>query len=570
MIVEQCQTTAMFSTKLVLEAAVFEEGYTWHSQSEPKKNAMEKSSSSAIPLWESQVTWHKPLAAFSLLTTPGINYFTTDTVACSDPQLRWAMSWVVNECRKGGIISSATEWTEYLKALSPTYPTTSPRHGFVVAFAHEPVFSTQTPGRRMIHNIGQASLLYQNPIPINVTNLLTANNPAKITVIRKGRAVTISEPSARLCRTAKPTAMPKYSSSPKEQFRLSPSALPAGAPPEFIEAATRAFASSVSVRTQDNYNTAWNHLVKAEDLLGRKFCNPPLQSEMAFFTTYLIQKGLTKATISNYMSGLRYIIMSRGAHSPTPPSDLSSQLVSGLVNIKKDAVKEATKCRRRPITLNMLILLQHSIATDTRWSQYGKSLRWSVILLGFWGSFRMGELISKEKFRFHESTSLLPTDIQFKEDCVSIWIRSPKVWSEGGDVVEVWSVQENPNLDPVAALSCFMKFRSGTFGEAEKKPVFIHEDGSLYSNTELNQDLKSLLSKFPSLTNSSREHWSGHSFRAGLATLLTSLGFSEEKIKSWGRWRSMAYMAYAQDMTMRRKTRMELSSLFGRMLMTLN
>ena len=78
-----------------------------------------------------------------------------------------------------------------------------------------------------------------------------------------------------------------------------------------------------------------------------------------------------------------------------------------------------------------------------------------------------------------------PTYIQFKEDCVYIWIRSPKVWSERGDVVEVWSVQENPNMDPVAALSCFMKFRSRTFGEAEKKPVFIHEDGSLYSSQVL-------------------------------------------------------------------------------------
>ena len=32
-------------------------------------------------------------------------------------------------------------------------------------------------------------------------------------------------------------------------------------------------------------------LVKTEEVLGRKFCNPPLQSEMTFFATYLIQKG---------------------------------------------------------------------------------------------------------------------------------------------------------------------------------------------------------------------------------------------------------------------------------------
>ena len=56
------------------------------------------------------------------------------------------------------------------------------------------------------------------------------------------------------------------------------------------------------------------------------------------------------------------------------------------------------------------------------------------MLLAYWGSFRLGELISKEKHSFNLETALLPTDLQFKEDCVTIWIRSPKM---GGDVVEV-------------------------------------------------------------------------------------------------------------------------------------
>ena len=98
----------------------------------------------------------------------------------------------------------------------------------------------------------------------------------------------------------------------------------------------------------------------------------------------------------------------------------------------------------------------------------------------------------------------------------------------------------------------------------------IHQDGSLYTKSELNKDLKDLLAQFPALSGSGRESWSGHSFRAGLATLLTSLGFSEEQVKKWGRWHSAAYMLYAQDLTMRRKTRAELTSVFGKMLSSLN
>ena len=546
---------------------MFEDGYVWPSLGEPVKMAMGKSSSSAIPLWETPVAWHRPLADFSLLTTPGISYFSTNGLACTDPQLRWGMSWVINECRKGKPITAATEWTEYIKSPTSSYPSDPTRPSFVVTFSPDTVFSSQNSGRRIVDLMGQAS---ESTNANSLNHLTNTFDSDKISVVRGGKVVNIIKPSKRqIAKVAKPTAPPKYCSTPRPQFRLSSLALPSGSSPELIEAATRAFASSVSVRTQCNYNTALNHLEKAEALLGRTFCNPPLDSEIAYFVSYLIQKGLSKPTITNYMSGLRFVMMSRGAHSPTPASSLTSQLLSGMVNIQKDAVKEATKCRRRPITLNMIILLRHAIATHPTWSPYEKSLRWSLILLGYWGSFRMGELVSKEKFKYNESTSLLPTDIQFKEGCVAVWVRSPKIYSEGGDVVEVWSVAENPDLDPVAALICFMKQRHSIHGEAKLTPVFLHEDGSLYCNTELNKDLKNLLDQFPSLSSSTRECWSAHSFRAGLATLLSNLGFSEEQIKSWGRWRSNAYRAYAQDQAKRRNTRMELSSVFGLMLKTL-
>ena len=164
------------------------------------------------------------------------------------------------------------------------------------------------------------------------------------------------------------------------------------------------------------------------------------------------------------MSGLRFVMLSRGNHSSLTRSDLTPQLLAGSANGKKDAKEEALKCKRRPITLNMLVLLQHAIASNSTWSSYEKSLRWSVILLAYWGSFRMGELVNKEKSTYNNSTSLLPTDIQFKPDCVTVWIRSPKIWSEGGDIVEVWKVKENPSLDPVAALSCFTDLRNSRHG----------------------------------------------------------------------------------------------------------
>jgi len=45
--------------------------------------------------------------------------------------------------------------------------------------------------------------------------------------------------------------------------------------------------------------------------------------------------------------------------------------------------------------------------------------------------------------------------------------------------------------------------------------------------------------------------WTGHSFRAGLPTLLQSLGFSDAQIKAWGRWASSVFQTYAKDMDRR-------------------
>ena len=46
------------------------------------------------------------------------------------------------------------------------------------------------------------------------------------------------------------------------------------------------------------------------------------------------------------LSALRFVALSRGAQSHTPMPALATQLMSGVANMRKDAVQEALKCRR--------------------------------------------------------------------------------------------------------------------------------------------------------------------------------------------------------------------------------
>ena len=57
-----------------------------------------------------------------------------------------------------------------------------------------------------------------------------------------------------------------------------------------------------------------------------------------------------------------------------------------------------------------------------------------------------------------------------------------------------------------------------------------------------NEDLKRLLSPYIKYGKVS-----GHSFRAGLATLMAAKGFREEDIRGIGRWTSEAWLKYVKS-----------------------
>ena len=145
--------------------------------------------------------------------------------------------------------------------------------------------------------------------------------------------------------------------------------------------------------------------------------------------------------------------------------------------------------------------------------------------MAWWGSFRLGELLSPETTKFHKSTTLLASDIKFHQGSVSVSLQHPKiVQEETGDVLEVWAVAEIPDLDPVKVLRKFMQLRQDKFGDVEDYPLFLHENGSIFTKKQMNSDLQELLAIYPQLSNP-YDKWTGHCFRSGLSTLLATLGY---------------------------------------------
>ena len=221
-------------------------------------------------------------------------------------------------------------------------------------------------------------------------------------------------------------------------MRLSRLALPTGSDPATIEKAVETFSTSVTRETQGGYATATRHYFAAEKALGRKFEVPPTELEYIFLTTYLMNQNLSVCTIRGYLAGIRFYLLSLGVTSPPKLPLLAEQLLIGMKNQTSDPIDTASKKTRRAITAKMLRIHGHGIAVTAEWSSYEKSLRWAVVLIAWWGSFRIGELLSKSKTSFHPGSTLLASDVKITEESVAFWIRSPKIQKEStGDVVEV-------------------------------------------------------------------------------------------------------------------------------------
>ena len=162
-----------------------------------------------------------------------------------------------------------------------------------------------------------------------------------------------------------------------------------------------------------------------------------------------------------------------GLANPPALPQLANQLLAGYEKDKINPQLKAAKKTRRAITIEMLKLLEHSIACQDVWSDFEKSLRWTVILVAWWGSFRIGELLPRNSTSFHQTNTLLASDITCQEGSIAIWLRHPKVNREAlGDIVEIWSVERRPDLDPVHKLKAYLYRRNMVFGATEAYPLF--------------------------------------------------------------------------------------------------
>ena len=336
---------------------------------------------------------------------------------------------------------------------------------------------------------------------------------------------------------AKYTKKEFFSKQPFENMNL---------PENIKETLTKKANNALADKTKGVYSTAERMLLKCGIEYNMNVNFPLDEEKLLLFIGWNIEKGLSEATIRSYLSGLKKASTAKGFGDLNNNTPLINEVLRG----HKDKVLETSeeedsdneggqsKKKRLPCTLPTLRLLKKEIA-NSKLSKDQKIVLWAVASTATFGAFRIGELLLKSTLAYHPKSSLLKSDIKIvkgnSKGEVHITIKTSKT-NNHGPPETVIIYERGDNLYPLKAM---VKLKAITRDLPADAPAFVESNGRPYTQKALNAHLKLLTGKL-----FSKGALTGHSFRAGLITMLARSGYPEEVLKQIGRWSSRAYLCY--------------------------
>lgn len=324
-------------------------------------------------------------------------------------------------------------------------------------------------------------------------------------------------------------------------------------PPSMKKALAEILNHSLAAGTWSTYKTVGNMLEKCQNQVGTILEFPLSTRSIIIFVHWLFEvRKLTSSTVNTYLSGLRYLHLLKGVDVPTLRPILVEQLIKGKHNLECIERTQNLKPVRAPVTLNSMKLLKVEIK-NWECSRANKAMVWAVCTIAFAGCLRIHEILCREKSSFDPEFTLLEADMKLNKishqgsyiKIIQLKLKSPKEDRIGkGKIIDIY--ESKGQICPVRALERYFMLKQHA---ANNLPAFRWENGLCFSGKDLNKLLKKFLGKY---LDYKMTKISSHSFRAGMATLLGTLGFGDEEIMAMGRWSSDAYLNYLKQPRTRR------------------
>lgn len=275
--------------------------------------------------------------------------------------------------------------------------------------------------------------------------------------------------------------------------------------------------------TRESYHNTWtnflNFLQEFDELPNN------WEDKMVMYAAHLGNTGTGPATISSYMSAIRYKLRKDGFKI----SEHSLEIASIIRSAKK---LNNRMILREPIHKHMLKQLLD--VAEAHFKQVGQlylcKLYRAMLVTAYYGFMRIGE-ITDSKHVFKEKDLHISTN----KKTILIILRSSKTHNEGDRpfeirIPQVVDVPEQPDHDPFELIRLYKLNRPDTPANAQ---FFVFADGSPVKHFHFRKILKLTLR----LANFDQDIHDCHSMRSGRCSDLLSAGVPLAIVKKWGRWK---------------------------------
>ena len=298
--------------------------------------------------------------------------------------------------------------------------------------------------------------------------------------------------------------------------------------------------AAFSQSTWKKHEAALNCFKKFEQTtLSQSSWPIPIKILCSFATWACNIKNLKSSTVESYLSSLKTIHSLRLLDCSAFENFVLKSIIRGKENLEIYSL--GSKPTRKVMNLHTLKLLGHEIAISN-WEENSKQTVWSAFTLAFFGSFRMGEILSQSESSFSPKYTLLWEDVKFiSSSHILVHIKTPKSRLPYGEFVDIFSFPGH-GVCPVLALSAL---KESLVTPSLSSPVFRFKTGSFLTRRTVNSLIPQLLHKH---LGPAASELSGHSFRAGIPAALACHPdvASSSDIMGWGRWKSDAYLSYTR------------------------
>ena len=316
---------------------------------------------------------------------------------------------------------------------------------------------------------------------------------------------------------------------------------------QFMDQAAMLLGAAKAYNSLKTNRTAMRKVESVEARYGVELTFPWGTGTVINFLMGCWRDGLKPNSIRTYLSQVKSSHLAGGLPW-NPDMYVPGQILKGMFN------KMEPSRKRIAVTPKMLMsMFSHLYSLKYQWSLHDIRMTWALISCLWAGSFRSSELLAPSETGFVLEETFCWSRLSAKGGLVDgrwvnwfeIRLLRPKEHREGranGVNIELFEIPQ-ARWCPVAAIKAFKK--DNVLGEAKDVPVFRWSSGRCVTGKSLNKFIKEACGDLKEYPGDS--YVATHSFRAGIASILGSMGVEEEKIQSVGRWASNAWLIYAKQ-----------------------